>query len=96
MVEESKKKDLKIDCMTTELMLVNKRESSAYALKIGGNTIKQVQKFNCLGSLFTENVKCDEEIKKRIGMTKDAFHKLQKIVKNSKLSLDIRKQILDY
>ena len=37
----------------------------------------------------------DVEIKKRIGMAKDAFQKLQKIVKNSKLSLDIRIQISD-
>ena len=57
--------------------------------------MKQVQKFNYLGSLLTENGKCNEEIKKGIGMVKNAFQKLQKIVKNSKLSLDIRKQILD-
>ena len=74
---------------------MSKRESPLYALKIGDNTIKQVQKFNYLRSLLTENGKCDEEIKKRIGIAKDAFQKLQKIVKNSKLSLDIRKQILD-
>ena len=76
-------------------MVVHKRESPACGLKIGDNTIKQVQKFNYLGSLLTENGKCDEEIKKRIWMTKDAFQKLQKIVENSKLSLDIRKWILD-
>ena len=76
-------------------MVVSKRESPACALKIEDNTAKQVQKFNYLWSLLTENGKCDGEIKKRIVMAKDAFQKLQKIVKNSKLSLDIRKQILD-
>ena len=92
-VEESKKKGLTINCKKTECMVVSRRESPTYALKIGDNTIKQVQKFSCLGSLLTENGMCDEEIKKRIGMAKDAFQKLQKIVKNRKLSLDIRKQI---
>ena len=77
-------------------MVVSKRESAAFALKIEDNTIKQVWKFHFLGCLLTENGKCDEEFKKRIGMAKDAFKKLQKIMKNSKLSLDIRKQIKDY
>ena len=86
--EESKKKDLMINCKKTECMVVSKRVSPACAPKTD-KTIKQVQKFNFLGNLLTENGKCDEEIKKRIGMAKDAFHKLQKIVKNSKLSLDI-------
>ena len=77
-VEESKKKGLTINCKKTGCMVVSKRESPACALKMGDNTIKQVQKLHYLGSLLTENGKCDEEIKKRIGMAKDAFQKLQK------------------
>ena len=84
-VEKSKKKGLTINCKKTEWMVVSKKESPACALKTGDNTIKQVQKFNYLGSLLTENGKCDEEIKKRIGRAKDAFQKLKKIVKYSKL-----------
>ena len=72
-------------------MAVSKKESAACALKIGDNATKQAQKFNYLGSLSPENGKCDEEIKKRNCMAKDAFQKLQKILKNSKLSLDIMK-----
>ena len=94
-VEESKKKGLTINCKKTECMVVSKRESQPCALKIGDNTIKQVWMFNYLGSLLRENGKCDVEIKKTIGMAMDGFQKLQKIVKNSKLSLDIRKWILD-
>ena len=94
-VEEIKNKGPTITCKKTECMVVSKRESPACTLKIGDNTIKEVWKFNYLGSLLTGNGKCDEEIKKRIGMAKDALQKLQKIVKNSKLSLDIRKQTLD-
>ena len=75
-VEESKKKGLTINCNKTECMVVNKRKSSAYALKTVDNTIKQVWRFNYLVSLLTENSKCDEEITKRIGMAKDTFQKL--------------------
>ena len=66
-----------------ESMVVSKIESPQCALKIGDNTIKQVQKFNYLVSLLTEIGKCDEEIKKRTGMAKDAFQNLQKIVKTA-------------
>ena len=72
-VEEKKKKTLTINCKKTECMVVSKRESPACTLKIGDNTIKQVWKFNYLGSLLTENGKCEEEIKKRIGKAKGAF-----------------------
>ena len=37
-----------------------------------------------MGTKERENGKCDEEIEKRIGMAKDAFQKLQKIVKKKK------------
>ena len=64
-------------------MVVSKRESPVCVLKMGHNRIKLVHTFNYLGSLLTENGKCDEEIRKRIGMAKDAFQKLQKIVKRA-------------
>ena len=64
-------------------MVGSKRENPACALKIGDSTIKKVQKLNYLVSLLTENGKCDDQIKKRIGMAKDTFQKLHKIVKNS-------------
>ena len=54
--------------------------------------IKQVAKFNYLGSTITENGKCEDEIKRRIGMAKDAFQKLQKILRNNKLSMVTRKK----
>ena len=47
-------------------------------------------KVNYLGSLLTKIANVMKKIKKRIGKAKDAFQKLKKIVKNSKLSLDIR------
>ena len=71
--EEGKKKGLTINCKKTEYIVLGKRESPACALKIGNNTIKQVQKFNYLGRSLAQNGKCNEEIKKRIGMAKDAF-----------------------
>ena len=76
LVEERKKKGLTINCKKTECMVLSKIESPACALKTGDNTIKQVHKFIYPGSLLPENGKCDEEMKKRIGMAKDVFQKL--------------------
>ena len=47
--EERKKKGLTINCKKTECMVVSKRHRLACALKIGDNTIKQVQKFQLSG-----------------------------------------------
>ena len=44
-------------------MVVCKRERSRYRVKIGEIEIKQVKKFNYLGSIITEDGKCDAEIR---------------------------------
>ena len=64
-------------------------------LHVGINKIQQFEQFNYLGSLITENGKYDSEIKKRIGMAKDAFQKLGKIFKDRKMSIDTKMRVLD-
>ena len=65
-VDESRKRGLTINCKKTECLVVSKRESPKCSLKIGDVIIKQVAKFNYLGSTITENGKCDDEIKRII------------------------------
>ena len=93
-VEESKKKGLTINCKKTECMVISKQKDLTCQLKINDVTIKQVKSFNYLGSLITGDGKCDYEIKSRIGMSKQAFQKLQKILKDRKMSMGTRKRIL--
>ena len=57
--------------------------------------IKQVQKFNYLGSVITSDGRCDTEIKKRIGMAKDTFQELEKVLRNHKLVMETKKKVLD-
>eukprot|EP00795_Rhopilema_esculentum_P010625 gene10625-biopygen13131 len=47
------------------------------------------------GSVITDDAKCDSEIKRRIGMAKDAFQKLGKILKDRKMSMDTKFRVLD-
>ena len=60
-VVESKKKGLTINCKKTECLVVTKKKSPKCRLHIGEAIIKQVEKFNYLGSYSTENGKCDRD-----------------------------------
>ena len=93
-VEESKRKGLTINCKNTECMVISKQSDQLCRLKIEDTEIKQVKSFNYLGSLITDDGKCDSEIKRRIGMSKQAFQKLKRVLKDRKMSLRTRKRIL--
>ena len=44
---------------------------------IQGRSIEQVSEMVYLGSLLTDNGKCEKEIRRRIGMERTAFAKLK-------------------
>ena len=48
--------------------------------------VKQVEKFKYLGSTITSDGRNDAEIKIRIGMAKDAFQKMEKVIKNKNIT----------
>src|SRR5688572_27004482 len=74
---------------------ISKKISSKCELNLDGSKIKQVEKLIYLGSLITEDGRCDGEIKRRIDLAKDAFQKLENIPLNIKLSIEVKKRILD-
>ncbi len=80
--EESRKKGLSINCKKTECMVVSKRRNPRRRLHIGDVEIKQVEKFNYLGSMLTEDGKCDTEVRRRIGLAKEAYQKLDEILRD--------------
>jgi hypothetical protein len=53
---------------------------------------ENVEYFNCLGSMITNDARCTREIKSRIAMAKAAFNK--KIIFTSKLHLNLRKKLV--
>ena len=76
-VEVSANNGLSINCKKTECMVISKEKTAKKCkISIGDTIIKQVERFNYLGSMITADGKCDLEIRKRIGMAKDAFAKL--------------------
>ena len=90
-VEESEKKGMTINCKKTECMVIRKRKDVANCeLNTGNNVIKKVRKFNYLGSLITEDGRSDMEIKRRIGIAKDTFMKMDEFLKDRKLSIETK------
>ena len=54
---------------------------------------ENMQYFNCLGSMITNNARCTREIKSRVAMTKAPFNR-KKTLFTSKLDLNLRKKLL--
>ena len=63
-------------------------------IHINNETIKQVDKFKYRGSTITSDGRNDAEIKIRIGMAKDAFQKMEKVIKNKHITIETRNRIL--
>ena len=93
-VLESSKRGLTINCKKTECLVVSKRkEIPGCILKIGDNVIKQTHQFSYLGSRITKDGQCETEINKRIDMAKEAFERLGNVLKNRKLTNQIKKRV---
>uniref|UniRef100_A0AAQ6A1U7 ribonuclease H n=1 Tax=Amphiprion ocellaris TaxID=80972 RepID=A0AAQ6A1U7_AMPOC len=94
-VEESRKMGLSINIKKTESMVISKSKIHPRCnLNVEGNNIKQVEKFNYLGSLITDDGRCDAEIRRRIGIAKETFHKMQSILKDRKMPMTTKIRIL--
>jgi hypothetical protein len=55
--------------------------------------LENVEYFNYLGSLITDDATCTHEIKSRIAMTQAAFY-TKKTLFTSKLDLNLRKKLV--
>ena len=61
---------------------------------MNGTVLKQVHKFNYLGSLITTDGRCINEIKRRMAQAKASFPNMKSILTNTSLSLGVRKRVL--
>jgi hypothetical protein len=55
--------------------------------------LKNVEYFNCLGSITTNDARCTREIKSKINVAKAAFNRKTTLF-SSKLDLNLRKKLL--
>ena len=89
-VKENERMRLEINYTKTKCLVVSKKSSPKCYLKLKEQIIKQVSSFNFLGSMITEDARCETEIKRRI-----AFSKLGKILTNRTMSMRTRIRALN-
>ena len=94
-VDKSRKMGLTINCKKTECMVISKQKQHPVCeLKVDGRNISQVKRFSYLESVITDDGKCETEIRKRIGMAKDSFKKVQSLFKDRKLKMETKFRVL--
>ena len=93
--EECRKLGLRINIGKTEVMGVTKRrERLPVNITLAGESLKQVATFKYLGSVLSEDGRCESEIRTRIGMAKANFGKMRTLLTNLGLDAQLRLRIL--
>jgi hypothetical protein len=91
--KNSRRFGLQINIDKTKVMAVEKKRNKELHINISGKEVEQVDKFVYLGGLITANGSNEEDIQRRIGLTSQAFGKLNKIwrskgiTKNTKIRI---------
>ena len=94
-VEESEAKGLFLNSAKSFTMVFSKSEVR-YTCKITvhGNTLEQVDRFIYLGSLFTSDGRCEQDVRQRIAIAKSAFTSLEKVLNNRNINSQLRCRFL--
>ena len=86
---------MKMNVKKTKTMVVSRKADPPHVkINIEGQTIEQVSRFMYLGQLITEDGRCDEEIKRRIGQARSAFNNMKGVLCCRKLHLSSRIRLL--
>ena len=93
--DKGKEFGMKINVKKTKTMVVSRNAVvPRMNIVLDGQRVEQVAHFTYLGQKFTENGKCDDEIKSRIEQARVAFNSMRDILCCRKLSLSSRMRIL--
>src|SRR5215469_10080546 len=93
--EVSERKGLKINKSKKEVMVISRAvRNPRINIRMEDNLVKQVGRFNYLGSLINKDGRCEDEIRKRINKAKYAFNNMKSLLTNSKVSIETRKRFV--
>ena len=94
--EGSRVYGLEMNTKKTKTMVVRRdpNDGSRVNIKVDGVTLEQVESYQYLGQIITEDGRCENEIRRRIGIAKTNFLKMKDVLITKKLSMEIRKKIL--
>ena len=94
-VPESEHYGLTVNSKKTKCMVISKLTPEPQCDLIQETTtIEQVSSFSYLGSLITHDGRCRPEIRRRIVLAKNAFGELKPILRDRKLSIDLKVRLL--
>ncbi len=83
---------MKINIKKTKVMKISKN-GGGVKIKIDGIQLDQVKEFCYLGSIVTEDMKCDKEISRRIAIGKEAFSRRKELMKRN-FNMNLRKRLV--
>ena len=67
-----------INVKKTKVMVISKAKKVRCSITLNNMALEQVNRYKYLGSWITEDARCKEELKARIGMAKAAFWKIKR------------------
>ena len=94
--EGSLKFGLEMNTKKTKTMIIRRdiNDGSKIEIKVDGETLEQVDSYQYLGQLITEDGRCEKDIRRRIGIAKTNFLKMKNVLTTKNLSMKTRKKIL--
>ena len=95
LVQSSEERGLKLNISKTKVMVMSKVNGNTTTnIVVAGERLEQVERFKYLGSVMTQEVRCEEEIKTRVAIAKNAFNKIKTIATNRSISISLRKRFI--
>src|SRR6218665_1759294 len=80
---------LKINVEKTKTMTIGKQQKTV-EIKTEGETLEQVTEFVYLGGVITEDGRCTNDIKRRIGLASAMFGTMNKLWRSSNITKQLR------
>ena len=84
---------MKINIKKTKVMVVTKKGHRKAKIEIAGQELEQVSHYKYLGSILTEDGRCEKDMKTRLAMAKGTFNDKIAIL-SSKLDQDLKKRMI--
>ena len=92
----SLKYGLEMNTKKTKTMVIRKdvKDATKVRIKVDDVILEQVEKYQYLGQVITEDGRCETEIKRRIQIARTNFLKMKDVLVTKKLSMRTRKKLL--
>ena len=78
---------------TKSIVASKKQETPKGSINVDGTAIEQVKKMVYLGSITTEDGKSEVQIRRRIKVTRNAFHNMKSVLSSRNISLNTRMRL---